>query len=34
MAAKVVNISETTKHFLFFYLFIYKNLALEEALNS
>ena len=31
MAAKVVNNSETTKHFLIFYLFIYKNLALEEA---
>lgn len=27
MAAKVVKNSETTKHFLFFYLFIYKNLA-------
>ena len=34
MAAKVVNNSETTKHFLFFYLFIYKNLALEGAQNS
>ena len=27
MAAKVVKKSETTKHFLIFYLFIYKNLA-------
>lgn len=34
MAAKVVKKSETTKHFLFFYLFIYKNLALEGALSS
>ena len=31
MAAKVVKNSETTKHFSFFYLFIYKNLALEGA---
>ena len=31
MAAKVVKKSETAKHFLFFYLFIYKNLALEGA---